>query len=464
MTNRQAASVEDAFERALGAILARVSASKGRIAVAYSGGLDSAALLHMASAFARAQHIELFAFHVHHGLSPNADMWLAQCESECAALGIRFEARRVNIDASGREGVEQAARKQRYTALGELCRLHGVSLLLTAHHQDDQAETVLLQLLRGAGPAGLSGMAVVNSAPDLLGGDDMPLLGRPLLDLTRSDLEQFVSQHAIQHIEDESNRDVRYSRNALRHNIAPTLALHFPGYQQRIARAAAHAQSAQRLLDELAAQDLRECGSVAHINVATLMQLSDDRQDNLLRYWFACHRVRMPSTAWLAEMRSQLLHARKDAQVRVVHPDCEVRRHRNHVFMIPRRDGTEYAVAPQAFRWSGEACIHFPEFGGSLHFESAEIGVPVSWLSEKEMEIRLRQGGEKLRAAPGRPTRSLKHHYQALDIPVWERQRLPVVFAAGRLVFAAGVGINWKDMPATSGGPCMQLRWESGAS
>jgi len=386
-------------------------------------------------------------------------MWLAHCESECGTLGIRFEARRVNVGAAERDGVEQAARKQRYAALGELCRLHGVSLLLTAHHQDDQAETVLLQLLRGAGPAGLSGMAPVNPAPDLLGGD-LPLLVRPLLELTRSELEQFVSRHAIRYIEDESNRDVRYSRNALRHKIAPGLAMHFPGYQQCIARTAAHAQSAQRLLDELAAQDLRECGGVDCVDVARLTRLSEDRQDNLLRHWFACHGVRMPSTAWLAEMRSQLLHAREDAQVRVVHPDCEVRRHRNRVFIIPRRGEAECPVAPKAFRWNGEARIHFPEFDGSLHFEPADIGVPSNWLERQAMEIRLRQGGEKLKAAPDRPTRSLKHHYQALDIPVWERQRLPIVFAAGRLVFAAGVGINWKDLPVASG-PFLRLRWES---
>jgi tRNA(Ile)-lysidine synthase len=462
VTNRQAASVEDAFERALGAILARVSASRGRIAVAYSGGLDSAALLHLAIAFCRAHHIELFAFHIHHGLSRNADMWLAHCESECGALGIRFDARRVNVDATEREGIEQAARKQRYAALGELCRLHEVSLLLTAHHQDDQAETVLLQLLRGAGTAGLSGMAPVNTAPDLLGGD-LPLLVRPLLDLTRSELEQFVSRRAIRYIEDESNSDVRYSRNALRHNIAPGLAVHFPGYQQRIARAAAHAQSAQRLLDELAAQDLRECGGVECVDVERLARLSDDRQDNLLRHWFACHGVRMPSTAWLAEMRSQLLHAREDAQVRVVHPDCEVRRHRNRVFIIARRDEAGCVAAPKAFRWNGEARIHFPEFGGSLHFESAAIGVPSNWLEGQAMEIRLRQGGEKLKAAPDRPMRSLKHHYQALDIPVWKRQRLPIVWAAGRLVFAAGVGINWKDLPDASG-PFLQLHWENDIS
>ncbi|HZW23241.1 tRNA lysidine(34) synthetase TilS [Noviherbaspirillum sp.] len=458
MTNRQAASVEDAFERALGSILARVSVFKGRIAVAYSGGLDSAVLLHLAQRYTAALGLELFAFHVHHGLSPNADSWLAHCEAQCAATGIRFDAQRVVLQAAQRDGIEQAARAGRYAALGELCRRYDAALLLTAHHQDDQAETVLLQLLRGAGLPGLSGMAVVGEAHALLGAP-LPVLARPLLEVWRAELEVFASRHGIRYVEDESNDDVRYARNALRHKVMPVLEAGFPGYQERVARTARHAQSAQQLLDEIAALDWQTCGTDDRIDMRRFQTLSEARQDNLLRHWFTLHRMRMPSTAWLAEMRAQLLNAREDAQVCVIHPDCEVHRHRGQAFLVPRMPATDSHDAGQSFRWQGEPHIAFAELGGTLHFDPAQEGIAAAWLVQQRLEIRRRQGGEKLKLAPGRPTRSLKQHYQSLDIPAWERPHLPVVFAGGRLIYAAGIGINRGGLPEQQGEQ-VRLRWE----
>lgn len=458
MTHRQAASLEGAFERALGSILARVSASEGRIAIAYSGGLDSAALLHLSSGYARAHGLELVAFHIHHGLSANADHWLSHCERQCSSLGVAFEARHIQVEAMKRDGVEQAARTSRYAALGELCRRHDVRVLLTAHHQDDQAETVLLQLLRGAGLAGLSGMATMNDAALLLG-PASPVMARPLLEMTRIELEEFVARRDIGYVVDESNEDTRYSRNALRHKMAPVLEAHFPSYQRCLARAAEHAQAAQRLLGELAVLDWQTCGNGNRIDLAPFRELGEDRQDNLLRHWFSRHGARMPSAAWLLEARAQLLGACDDAQVRVVHPDCEVRRHRGKAFLIPRLDSASTGATPHVFHWKGEPSIVFKEFGGTLYFDAAEEGVNVDWLAAQILEIRYRQGGERLKLAPDRPTRSLKQHYQALDIPVWERQRLPVVLARGQLIFAAGVGMNHGAAPE---GQCnlVRLRWE----
>jgi tRNA(Ile)-lysidine synthase len=475
VSNLQAASVTDAFERALGVIQARVCVSstahassanvqpnemQGAFAVAYSGGLDSAALLHLAHRYAAAHGITLFAFHIHHGISPNADDWLLHCEKECARLGVRFDARRVVLAGRERDGIEQAARVRRYAALGELCRVHHVPLLLTAHHQDDQAETVLLQLLRGSGVAGLSGMDHVNSAPDLLG-DPALLIGRPLLSASRTELEQFVTLQGIQHVEDESNTDFRYARNALRHKVMTALAEYFPGFQQRFARTVQHAQSAQRMLNELAAQDLAICMDGECIDIGQLKRFSTDRIDNLLRYWFSLRGVRMPSTAWLAEMRGQLFVARGDAQIRITHPDCEIRRHRDRIFLTPRLNDVELNVCPAMFRWHGETQIEFPAYGGCLHFDVAEEGVDATWLRAQELQIRYRSGGEKLKPALNRPTKSLKYHYQALNIPAWERLRLPLVTTSlDQLLFAAGIGMNWQDF--TSGnGEAIRLRWEA---
>ncbi|WP_052452402.1 tRNA lysidine(34) synthetase TilS [Noviherbaspirillum autotrophicum] len=464
MTAKHSASLSDAFERALDVILARVSASAESatpsLAVAYSGGLDSSVLLDLAQRYAAARGVILFAFHIHHGISSNADTWQAHCERECMRLGIRFDARRVALSERSRHGLEQAARLGRYAALGELCRHHRVRLLLTAHHLDDQAETILLQLLRGCGVAGMSGMEIVNSAPDLLGDPNL-LVARPFLDIARAELERFAAACAIDYVEDESNADPRYARNALRHHVMPELARYFPGYQLRFARSAQHAQSAHRLLDEMAESDLAKCRDGEGVNLDRLKAFSHDRIDNLLRYWLASCGVRMPSTSWLGEMRSQLFEAREDAQLCVSHPDCHIRRHRNKVFVTPRMGQVPPQASSLSFRWQGEDWMDFRDYRGRLHFEPAEDGIDAEWLAAQDLVLGYRRGGEMLKPARNRPTRSLKHHYQALDIPAWERLRLPLVYTvAGQLLFAAGIGLNWRDLQAGDGRR-IRMRWEA---
>ncbi len=462
MSNKDLAATQSEFERALGEIQARVSLSEPtvkRIAVAYSGGLDSAVLLHLLHAYAVKHGLEPFAFHVHHGLSANADQWLAHCEQQCADLNVSFDARRVQIVNQEKSGVEEAARHSRYAALGEMCRAHDVPLLLTAHHQDDQAETVLLQLLRGSGVAGLSGMDNANHAADLLG-DTSLLMGRPLLQLARADLERIVNSKAITYVEDESNLDPRYARNALRHQVMPTLAQHFPGFQQRFARTAQHAQSAQRLLIELAEQDLTQCLDDECLHITKLKKFSACRIDNMLRYWFGLRGVRMPSTSWLNEMRTQLLEAKHDAQLCVTHVDCHIRRHRDRVFITPKLGTDTLEQSPVIFAWNGEVSSHFVEFGGTLFFDNAEQGIDATWLSSQTLILQRRSGGERLKPAWNRPTKSLKYHYQAGDVPAWERERLPLVFAGKQLLFAAGIGMDCHQF-GTETGRRIQFRWRS---
>jgi tRNA(Ile)-lysidine synthase len=433
---------------------------QGPTAIAYSGGLDSTVLLHLAAQTGRKLH----AFHIHHGLSPNADAWEAHCRAECERLGISFASRRVTLS----DRSEASARKARYAALGALCREHGVHLLLTAHHLDDQAETILLQLLRGAGPAGLSGMDAANRAPTLLGTPDV-LLARPLLQASRAELEAYVRDHGIAHIEDESNTDTRYARNALRHEVMPRLAQAFPGYQERFARSARHAQAAQRLLTEQAADDLRACLACADgpgagsdprasLDLARLRILSPERSANLLRHWFTERGIRLPSASWLAEMQEQALTARDDANLKVTHPDCEVRRHRDRLYLVPRKPEAE--EGQRHFRWNGETSIDFPEYGGTLHFDLAPLGLDPDWLRQQMLTIELRKGGEKLKPARNRPTRTLKQHYQTLGIPAWERERLPMVGIPGQILYAAGIGM---DCHKLSAGPEHRLvfRWET---
>lgn len=465
MAPNNRAVVQQEFERALGEIQARVStsdsnAAAGAIAIAYSGGLDSTVLLHLAHAYAKTRHISVFAFHVHHGLSPHADTWQAHCREQCRVMDIPFDAREVEVGNQRKSGIEEAARLKRYAALGAMCNAHQVPLLLTAHHQDDQAETVLLQLLRGSGVAGLSGMDSVNHAPDLLG-DASLMMGRPLLNLTRDQLESYVSQNDLSFVEDESNLDPRYARNALRHQVMPILQQYFPGFQQRFSRTAQHAQSAQQLLITLAAQDLATCLEGTSLLVSKLQSFNDERIDNMLRYWFGVRGMRMPSTSWLKEMRSQLLEAKHDAQLCVTHADCHIRRHRDRVFITSRDDVAAEEIDALTFQWDGSAAMHFPRFGGTLYFDVVEAGLNATTLRNQTLTLQLRSGGERLKLALNRPTKSLKYHYQAFDVPAWERLRLPLLFSGKTLLFAAGIGI---DCHALSHHPAedkqLNLRWE----
>lgn len=443
----------------LSASTAHARSAERAMAVAFSGGLDSSVLLQLAHDFAMSHDIRLYAFHVHHALSDQANAWLSHCQLQAMQRAVTFDVRYIAVVQNG-EGIEAAARKGRYAALGEMCRHHHVPLLLTAHHQDDQAETVMLQLLRGSGVAGLSGMDSVNHAPVLLG-DPLTMMGRPLLNVSRAALQVVACAHSVAHIEDPSNHDPRFARNALRHRIMPSLEEAFPGFAQRFARTAHHAQSAQQLLIELGEHDLAQCLDGKSIDLDQLRLLSPARCDNLLRYWFGSCGMRMPSTAWLHEMREQLFDAKADAQILIGHADCDIHRHRNRIVMTPRRPLPDPEQDSQHFAWNGASHMDFPDFGGSLHFDVAEQGFDVVWLQAQMLTMQWRSGGWRLKLAPNRATRSLKYHYQAVDVPAWERAHLPLVTLNTALLYAAGVGMDCHHF-SQENGTRIALRWQAG--
>jgi len=453
-----------ALRATLAALPTNARADGAVLAVAYSGGVDSSALLAVAAGVVRQAGWRLLALHVHHGLSPHADAWLAHCQARCAALGIDFAAERVVLEGVADSGVEEAARLARYAALGRMCRSHGASVLLTAHHQDDQAETILLQLLRGAGLAGLSGMQRFHHAAALLGDADI-LLARPWLEIARADIERYLRRHAVPHIEDESNADARYARNALRHQVMPALAAAFPGFQTRLARGAGHVQDAHVLMREVAAGDLALCAREDHLLLPALRRLSELRFHNLMRYWFGLRGMRMPSAAWMQEMRSQLMQAGEEAQVCVTHPDGEIHRYRDRVFLAPRRlmpppeDGI-------GWRWEGQASLAVPAWHGVLHLErigggetdERAPGFASDWLAAQILSVRPRSGGERIKLGPTRPARSLKQHYQSADVPAWQRTWLPLIYAGETPIFAAGIGMDAAHL--VTSGERVRMRWE----
>ncbi|RJX31790.1 MAG: tRNA lysidine(34) synthetase TilS [Oxalobacter sp.] len=476
MSHAETDQLTETFKRALDSILARVFVCASQppvssMAIGYSGGLDSSVLLHLARDYADDHGIRLHAFHVHHGLSANADAWLAHCQLVCEKLQIAFDSRKVLVAKEDGMGMEAAARMARYAALGEMCREHRASLLLTAHHQDDQVETVLLQMLRGAGLAGMSGMDEVNSAPDLLG-DTAPLIARPLLSVPRAELAAFAEKLGIAHIEDESNLNLHHPRNALRKKVLPVLATHFPAYRDCLVRGAQHAQAAQRLLNELAIQDMAACadtqgwdearddGSVAGLKASLLESMSKDRAANLLRHWLLEQGMRPPSTAWLDEALAQLLHSREDSQACVILDGQAVRCYRDRIVITSVRAHTH--VEPIVFRWQGETSLSFPGFTGNLHLDMVERGLDPAWLRGQSLRLQYRAGSTqskpnpKLKLQSNRPAKALKEWYQERAIPAWERPQLPLVYAGDTLLFAAGIG---QDCRLPEASPGVVLRW-----
>ena len=451
-------SLQQAFERALADIAARVGISgvDAKIGIAFSGGLDSSVLLHLASRYAQEHHLAVTAFHVHHGLSPNADAWLAHCRQAAAACGVPLISAQVDASDSSGRGIEEAARIARYQALGDMCRDDGCRLLLTAHHQDDQAETVLLQLMRGAGLPGLSGMAALQMRHELMG--DGVSLGRPLLEAGREQLEQIRDALGLEHISDESNGDLRFRRNALRNTIAPLLEQQFPGFAARVARSASHAQAAQSLLQDLAEIDLAICRAASWsdpLYVPELKTLTPRRADNLLRHWLYQNRVQLPSQSRLEEIRSQMLDAAHD-----MHPFFDfgamvLRRIANRLELHPRI-GTP-PEDPVELRWQGEAMLAVPAWRGTLLFEPSDgLGMPRDALLRHPLVLHGRSGQERLKLAANRPSRSLKVLYQEAEIAPWRRLWSPLLYLNGALVFAAGLGM---DVRHVAMGESVMLRW-----
>lgn len=433
--------------------------ASARVAIAFSGGVDSSVLLDAAVRVAGASRC--VALHVHHGLSAHADAWLAHCETFALERGVEFAAERVEVSRDAGVSVEAAARDARYRALDEMCASRGVATLWLAQHADDQAETVLLQLLRGAGLAGLAAMA-----PEYLPANASATRVRPLLHLLRAQLEQYAGERALRWIDDESNADTRYARNALRHEVTPALAVHFPGFRDALARTAAHAASAQRLLDTLARIDMEEASrdegrALSH---DALLALDDDRALNLLRYWMRALGFVAASSARLGDALRQLREigaAGEGHGLRIDHAGHALRSYRGVIYWEvgdSSEPADETALAARAvseLAWQGESIWRLPQWRGTFVFARADAAVgdadatiPASVLQRAVLSARPRSGGERMRAsdAAGAPSRTLKNLFQERGIPAWKRD-VPLLYIGDELLFVPGLGINRATLP-----------------
>ncbi|MHB1144298.1 MAG: tRNA lysidine(34) synthetase TilS [Thiobacillus sp.] len=417
--------------------LARHVRPHARLVLALSGGLDSVVLLHILLGLRDQHPFELRAVHVHHGLSPRADDWADFCARLCTPHAVELDIHRVRIARDNAAGVEAAARRERQRIFAAL----DADFLLTAHQQDDQAETLLLQLLRGAGPKGLAAMAELQRRPGWRAAQLRPLLGA-----TRVDLLAYAQAYGLAWVDDESNLDTRYRRNALRQQVLPLLAAHFPGSSATLARAASLQAEAAELLDELARLDAQDAIVGDRLDCGALARLSLPRARNLLRHFIEQHGQPMPSARQLNEALHQVLEAKADARVCVRLGQTEVGRFRGGAYLAPLAPP---AAAP--VRWQGEASLWVPAAGVGVDMEAVSgAGLKRAALTAGEVTLGVRQGGERLRLQAGGPHRSLKNLLQEHAIPPWQRDRLPLLWCDGRLAWAAGIGLD-ADLRAAPG-------------
>ena len=399
--------------------------------VAYSGGLDSHVLLHALVRVRDRLDVDIGAVHVNHALQADADSWEEHCSNVCRDLGVSYVSLRVDATAATGDSPEAAARDARYAALAEW--LPAGECLLTAQHQDDQAETLLLQLLRGSGVNGLAAMPV-------LGELGRGQLLRPLLSLGRRQLLAYAEANGLCWTEDPSNRDLAFDRNFLRARVFPLLQERWPSAAAALSRSAAHCAEAASLLEHLGDQDLADVrtGREGRLSLARLLALPPERQRNVLRHWIRQATAAVPSAAVLARLLNDVLQSRRDAEPCVRWGGYEVRRYRDDLYLLKQRPEPD---SSRVLEWLLTESLSLPDAGGVLN-ASRETGRGIRASAvESAVQVGWRRGGERCLPAGRGQHHSLKKLFQEQGIPPWERSRIPLIYIDDQLVAVAGLWV-----------------------
>ncbi len=412
------------------------------LAVAFSGGLDSTVLLHATIQAHGANNV--YAFHVHHGIQKEADQWQQHCQAVSKKLKCKFDTRNVKLNKSS--NIESQARNLRYQALSEMCEAHHIQDLLLAHHLDDQAETVLIQLMRGAGVAGLSAMPLVKAHHIT---QNIIHLWRPFLNLRRRELEAYAKEHQLTWIEDPSNQDESYRRNAIRQSILPALEKHQPGATENLARSAKHLANAHELLNQLADIDLgliETKEGLSKTNLVRLYKTNQARASNALRRWLHKNQLVYPSEERLTAWWQELLQSRVDSKLQWEHDQKLIRLWRGQLTLTQDLNAQEQTEGEWVFK-KVPANSQKPGIAKE-RFETAK--------QKGLINTMVREGGEKFKVDAKRPRKSLKNLYQEANIPPWQRNA-PLLYIGEELVAVAGIGISadWQ----TTEGPRISPEW-----
>lgn len=413
------------------AIFSAKKCVKSHVVIGLSGGLDSSVLLHLLADLRQTLPFQLSAHHVHHGLNQQADAWAVFCQKICDKLNIPLTISKVSVAVNSGLGVEASARKARYEQLLAI----DADFICTAHHQDDQAETLLLQLARGAGVKGLSGMAAIDDARKLL---------RPLLNISRAELEAYARRYELSWIEDDSNINTQFDRNFMRHNVLPILMQQYPAIKQTLARTTQHLADANDLLNVLAAQDaqadLTQKIGQKTLLLAPLKALDFNRINNVLRWWLAENGVLMPSTAQLQQITQQLLHAKSDAAIQIrlkAEGDLTLRRFQDCAYLV-----TETHNLPVDCVWQGESVLNLVNQTQLTFEKKLGAGLSLKYLDNQYLHIKTRIGGERIKPDFNRPSRSLKTVLQTAAIPPWQRSHLPLIYINEALAMIPNVAVD----------------------
>lgn len=439
-----------------------MSGAPALLIVAFSGGLDSSVLLDaLVRETARLPtRWSVHAVHVHHGLQPAADEWPNHCRAFAEVRGVVCETLRVRVGARQRQrdGLEAAARCARYEAIAERAQALGAQAVLTAHHADDQLETLLMRLARGTGLDGLGGIADDQPWPQ---GGEHCRLWRPLLGLSRATLERSANSRGLCFVDDPSNADQNLTRNAVRHQLMPALDAVLPDWRAGFLRARGLLEEANHRLQDQTHADWVNCQMADrhHLNAQALAGLSGPRRRAVWRAWFGALQLRMPSMRRLDAIDRGLALS---ASGEVHHEGWSLRRWRETISATPaakaRALGAQVcdSVAGGALPhepsdatlvWRGEASLHVGGWGGYLVFDQdasgdSSHGIDPVWLSQQILRVTAQRAAARLRIAPQARSRTLKGLYQSAAIPPWIRPKLPLVFAGNDLVYAAGLGMN----------------------
>jgi tRNA(Ile)-lysidine synthase len=422
-------------------------------AVAFSGGLDSTVLLTACRRLAPG--LPLRALHVDHGLRSESVQWAAHCSEVARRLDVAFDATRIHVPTDSPHGLEAAARELRYQALGE--RLGAGEMLLTAHHEQDQLETVLLRMMRGAGVRGLRG--ILDTDRFAAG-----YLGRPFLTFAKAEIAAAAAAWDLEWIDDPANDEQRFDRNYLRSTVLPLLEARWPAAARTVARAAARMADAEALLGDLARRDAGGPLDPSRIPLALLRGLDERHQRNLLRQLFVAGDRPLPTLVQTDELIAAIGVTRRDAQSTVHWPGVEARVHGDYLYLLPESvpspPAPETGTVTPGVPWRGpQGCLELVELG----HDSRDAGLPDAWVRDG-LSVRFRTGGERLRpygSAHGRP---LKKLLQEAGVVPWMRSQIPLLYRGTELVAVADLWVSDAARAERQQGRVWRLRWSDHAA
>ncbi len=415
--------------------------------IGYSGGIDSHVLLHLLANIPELKH-KLTAVYIHHGLQSCADDWAEHCQKITHTLAVKFRVLKVNAQATKGQSPEEAARNARYQAFKGIVTENDV--LLFAQHRNDQLETMLLQLFRGAGLKGLSGMPV---AVEFFKG----MLIRPLLDINQQEITEYAQQHHLQWIEDPSNQDMRFERNYLRQQIIPLLEQRWPGVATTVSRSAKHCTQAQAILSA----NVKEKMLVLYdpqrqsISISGLLEYDNLIQPWIVREWMSHLELRMPSQKVLTAILHDILLARQDANPVILHDGYHIQRYRDNLYAVPDPKKPDLN---QVFIWTQPMQPFSLADNGTLIVKETEAGIAKDIWQQGIIQIKYRQGGEKIALVNRTGRHSLKKLYQEAGIAPWVRDVIPLIYINGELAAIAGYWISVDYYSQNEG--CISLFWE----